>query len=97
MQNQDTGHASETMRHVGDTLQPDIDDLILNGYSVNTGLLPSRCATDRRDRGRRMEQGEELHLRLPYAGQGVARGDRQTAVEILGEKSQYHVHPRDRG
>lgn len=37
-------------------------DLVLNGYSVNTGLF--RSAAEGRDRGRRMEQGEELDLRL---------------------------------
>ena len=62
MYKQDTGLRPETMRHSVTLYHRIVMDLILNGYSVNTGLF--RSAAEGRDRGRRMEQGEELDLRL---------------------------------
>ena len=97
MQKQDTGLRPETMRHSVTLYNRILMDLILKGLRGEPGVLPSRCATDRRDRGRRMEQGEELHLRLPYAGQGVARGDRPDRGGDPRREIEYHVHPRDRG
>ena len=60
MYKQDTGLRPETMRHSVTLYHRIVMDLILNGYSVNTGLFRAVPQLKGVVDGRRLEQGEVI-------------------------------------
>ena len=73
------------------------EDTGLRTETGEHGAVPCRAAVPGRHRERGMEPGEELHLRLLHAGQGIARGDCRNVGEHPGRQGVGHVHLRREG
>ena len=87
MQKQDTGLRPETMRHSVTLYNRVLTDLILNGYSVNTGLFRAVAQlTGVIEGGVWNKEKNSIYVSLTQ-DKALREAIAQTAVEILGEKS----------
>ena len=87
MQKQDTGLRPETMRHSVTLYNRILMDLILNGYSVNTGLFRAVAQlTGVIEGGVWNKEKNSIYVSLTQ-DKALREAIAQTAVEILGEKS----------
>ena len=97
MYKQDTGLRPETMRHSVTLYHRIVMDLILNGYSVNTGLF--RAVPQLKgvvEGGVWNKENNSIYVSL-HARQGSARGDRPDRGGDPRREVEHHVHPGDRG
>ena len=86
MLKQDTGLRIETLRHSIDLFLRILMDLILNGYSVNTGLFRAVAQfTGVVEGGIWNKEKNSIYVQLTQ-DKGLREAIAQTAVEILGEK-----------
>lgn len=87
MQKQDTGLRPETMRHAVTLYNRVLTDLILNGYSVNTGLFRAAPQlTGVIESGVWNKEKNSIYVSFTQ-DKALREAIAQTAVEILGEKS----------
>ena len=87
MQKQDTGLRPETMRHSVTLYNRVLTDLILNGYSVNTGLFRAVAQlTGVIEGGVWNKEKNSIYVSFTQ-DKALREAIAQTAVEILGEKS----------
>lgn len=94
MKKEDTGLREETIEHAVKLYHRVLSDLILSGYSVNTGLFRAvpqfRGVVD----GGQWDQKKEFNLRLLYPGQGLARSYCADFSQHLGRETGRHVYNR---
>ncbi len=96
MQKQDTGLRPETMRHSVTLYNRILMDLILNGYSVNTGLFRAVAQlTGVIEGGVWNKEKNSIYVSLTQ-DKALREAIAQTAVEDPRRKSNIIVHPRDR-
>ena len=62
MKKEDTGLRAETLKHAVDLFQRTVSELVLNGYSVNTGAFSCRTPVSRCYRRWSMESREKFYL-----------------------------------
>ncbi|MDO5428785.1 DNA-binding domain-containing protein [Parabacteroides sp.] len=87
MQKQDTGLRPETMRHAVTLYHRVVMDLILNGYSVNTGLFRAvPQLTGVIEGGVWNKEKNSIYVSFTQ-DKALREAIAQTLVEILGEKS----------
>lgn len=87
MLKQDTGLRPETLRHSIDLYNRVLMDLILNGYSVNTGLFRAVAQlTGVIEGGVWNKEKNSIYVSFTQ-DKALREAIAQTAVEILGEKS----------
>lgn len=87
MQKQDTGLRPETMRHAVTLYHRVVMDLILNGYSVNTGLFRAvPQLTGVIEGGVWNKEKNSIYVSFTQ-DKALREAIAQTIVEILGEKS----------
>ena len=87
MQKQDTGLRPEPLRHSVTLYNRVLTDLILNGYSVNTGLFRAVAQlTGVIEGGVWNKEKNSIYVSFTQ-DKALREAIAQTAVEILGEKS----------